>query len=558
MSDKPWLEEFEKEVARLRPLWKAAYDDKVEMFPKYTDKPPKWWFNKWAAEQPDKPYVMQGDTVLTYGMVNDISRRLGNALISLGVKKGDRVAIMSPNLPQYVIAIQALIKIGAIEVPSNPLYTIPELTLLFNDSGAETVIVASMFADKAIQIMKDPTTPVRQVIVFQLPGVPAQVEKGPNIYDFNEIIMAASNAEPEVEITMDDIVRLQYTGGTTGIPKGCMLTNNNVMTMAVRIDQWITNNGSWAKGSDTRALACIPINHVFGFMANVGFNFYSGGSLVTVPAPTPDTLMDAIEKHKPTSFPTVPALVITLLNHPRFKAAEVSFATGVFCGGSALPVEVFHAFEREANCRIVEGFGMSESCQQVTANPTRGKRKIGSVGVPYPDTDVLVVDAETGTKLMPPGQPGEVIWRGPQMMRGYWNNPEETANTIRDGWLYTGDIGYMDEDGFLFLVDRKKDMIICSGFNVYPREIDEVCYAMPEVLDACTIGVPHPKRGETPRVYIVLKEGAQLTAEEVIARCREKLAPYKVPTEVEFLQDLPRTLAGKADRKALREMAKQK
>lgn len=327
--------------------------------------------------------------------------------------------------------------------------------------------------------------------------------------------------------------------------------------MAVRIHQWITNNDSWAKGSDTRALACIPMNHVFGFMANVGFNFYSGGSLVTVPAPTPDTLMDAIEKHKPTSFPTVPALVIALLNHPRFKAAEVSFATGVFCGGSALPVEVFHAFEREANCRIVEGFGMSESCQQVTANSTRGKRKIGSVGVPYPNTDVLVVDDETGTKLMPPGQPGEIIWRGPQMMRGYWNNPEETANTIRDGWLYTGDIGYLDEDGFLYLVDRKKDMIICSGFNVYPREIDEVCYAMPEVLDACTIGVPHPKRGETPRVYIVLKEGAQLTAEEVIARCREKLTAYKVPTEVEFLQDLPRTLAGKADRKALREMAKQ-
>ncbi len=554
MSEKPWLEAFEKQVIMSRPLWLAGYDDKVEMFPKYAIEPPKWWFNKWAAEQPDKPYVMQGHTVLTYGGVNEMSRRLGNALMGLGIKKGDRVAIMSPNMPEYVISIQALLKIGAIEVPANQLDTFTELMVQFNDSSPETVIVPSMYASKAIEVMKDPSSTIKRVVVFQLAGVP-KVETAPNIYDFDQIIMAASNTEPEVQLTMDDIVRLQYTGGTTGIPKGCVLTNHNVMSMALRMCQWVTNNGTTMNGADNRSLACIPLNHIFGFMSNVGFNLYCGGSMVTIPATSPDTVLDAVEKHKPTIFPTVPTLIIGMLNHHRFKDADIKFPGGVFCGGSPLPVEVLAAFEEMTNCRIVEGYGMAESCQQVTANSGHSIRKIGSVGVPYADTDVLIVDGEIGHELMPVGEPGELIWRGPQMMREYWNNPEATANTIRDGWLYTGDIARMDEDGFVWIVDRKKDMIICSGFNVYPRDIDDVCYAMPEIKDACTIGIPHPSRGETVKVYVVLKEGAQLNKRELIARCREKLAPYKVPTDVEFVQDLPRTPAGKPDRKALRAMS---
>lgn len=556
MSQKLWLKTFDEEAARFRHFWHANYDDKIDVSPEYPTETAKWWFNKWAEEQPDKPYVMQGDVVLTYSVANDLSRRLANALTDLGVKKGDRVAIMSPNLPQYVLSIQALLKIGAIEVPSNPLYTVPELSLQFKDSGAETVIVMAMFVKKAIEIMKDPASPVKRVIAFQVPNMPVEIEKADNIYDYNEIVMAASNAEPEVEITPDDVVRLQYTGGTTGIPKGCVLTNHNVMSKAVRIGQWVTNNYTTMDGGDLRALACIPLNHIFGFMANIGFNFYCGGSLVTVPVPTPDTLLDAIEKYQPATFPTVPALIIALLNHPRFKEADIScFKGGVFCGGSPLPEEVLKNFEELAHCRIVEGYGMSESCQQVTANSGHATRKIGSVGVPYPDTDVLIVDDKDGVTLMPVGEPGEIIFRGPQLMREYWGNPEETAMALRDGWFYTGDIGRMDEDGFFYIVDRKKDIIICSGFNVFPRDIDEVCYAMPGIKDACAVGIPHPKRGETVKVYIVLKEGAKLSAEEVIARCREKLAPYKVPTDVAFLEDLPRTLVGKPDRKGMKAMA---
>ena len=331
------------------------------------------------------------------------------------------------------------------------------------------------------------------------------------------------------------------------------LTNHNVMSKAVRIGQWVTNNYTTMAAGDMRALSIIPINHIFGFMATIGFNFFCGGSLVTVPVPDPDAIMDAIEKYKPATLPAVPALLIMLLNHPRFPNTDFScFIGGVFCGGSPLPEEILRKFEEMGKCRIVEGYGMSESCQQITSNSGHHTRKIGSVGVPWVDTDVLIVDDIKGQKIMPVGEPGEIIFRGPQLMREYWNNPEETARVLRDGWFYTGDIGRMDEDGFFYIVDRKKDIIISSGFNVFPREIDEVCYGMPEVQDACTIGVPHERRGEVAKAFIVLKPGVKLTKEEVIARCREKLAPYKVPSEVEFLDDLPRTPVGKPDRKSLR------
>lgn len=555
MSEKPWLKVFDEEAAKWREVWDRSYDEHIDIRPEYPEQPLKWWFNKWAAEQPDKPYIMQGDTVLTYGTVNEMARRLANALTGMGVKKNDRVAIMSPNLPQYVLAVHALLKIGAIEVPANPLYTVPELALQFKDSGTETVIVMAMFADKAIEIMKNIASPVKRVIAFSVPTIPVEVEQGENIYDFNAIIMAADNAEPEVELSMDDIVRLQYTGGTTGIPKGCVLTHRIISSQMVRISQWASDNFTVLPAGEFRALGAIPFNHVFGYCSNICCTMYCGGSLITVPVPNPDTLLDAIVQHQPTIFPTVPAMIIGLNNHPRFQESDVSCFKGVFSGSSALPEEVLNTFESITGCRIVEGYGMSESTQQITANPGRARRKIGSVGVGWPDTDVLIVDDKEGTKLVPLGEPGEIIFRGPQVMREYWDNPQETAVTLRDGWLYTGDIGRMDEDGFIFIVDRKKDIIICSGFNVFPRDIDEICYAMPEVMDACAVGIPHEKRGETVKVYLVLKEGARLTAEEVIARCREKLAPYKVPSEVEFLADLPRTLVGKPDRKAMKAMA---
>ena len=276
--------------------------------------------------------------------------------------------------------------------------------------------------------------------------------------------------------------------------------------------------------------------------------------MVLVAQPTPDNLLAAIEQHRPNLFAAVPAMIIGLNNHPKISEADITSLKGIFCGSSPLAVETMKRFEKLTGGKIFEGYGLSETINILTVNPVFRLRKPGSCGIVWPDTDLVVVDVETGTKVMPRGEMGELIARGPQVIKEYWNNPEETAQAIRDGWFYTGDIVTMDEDGFVFIVDRKKDMIICSGFNVYPRDIDEVLYAHPAIMEACAVGVPDPKRGETVKAYVVVKEGQSLTEEEVIAHCRANLAPYKVPTIVEFIDAIPRTAVGKPDRKVLRSM----
>ena len=471
-------------------------------------------------------------------------------MLDLGVVKGDRVAIMAPNVPQYVLALQALFKTGMIEVPTNPLYTVPELAHQFADSGAETVIVMAMFANKAIEILKDPSSPVKRVIYFQVPSGAVEVESGEGIYDLNQLLATASNAEPDIEVTAEDIARLQYTGGTTGVPKGCVLTNAMIFSQAIRTSTISARGFTVVAKEDYRTLGAIPLNHVYGFNFNVSVNLYTGGSMVLVPIPTPDNLLAAIVKHSPTIFAAVPAMIIGLINHPNIANADISSLKGMFCGSAPLAVETLKEFEALTGGHIIEGYGLSETINIITAN-SFSHRKYGSCGLIWPDTDLVIVDIETGTKVMPRGEFGEIICRGPQVISEYWQKPEETAITIREGWLYTGDIGYLDEDGFVFIVDRKKDIIICSGFNVYPRDVDEVLFAHPKVLEACTIGVPDAKRGETVKVYVVLKPGETMTAEEVIAHCRESLAPYKVPTQVEFIDAIPRTNVGKPDKKVL-------
>jgi long-chain acyl-CoA synthetase len=549
--EKPWLKDFEEDLAKWRPLWEKHYDEGVPKNFEYPDYPLKWWFNKWAEEHPEKPYILMGDVSISYGSANDLARRIANALTGLGVKKGDRVAIMAPNVPQYVLCVQALFKFGAVEVPTNPLYTVPELDLQFKDSGTETVIVMAMFADKAIEILKDPNSPVKRVIVFQVPSGVVEVEQGEGIYDFNELVMAASNQEPDVEVFADDIARLQYTGGTTGIPKGCVLTNAIVFSQANRTATWTSGGFKLIPKEEMRTLCAIPLNHIYGYNANINICLFTGGTIVLVAVPTPDNLLEAITRHKPNLWAAVPAMIIGLNNHPDIANADITSLKGIFCGSAPLAVETMNEFERLTGGRILEGYGLSETVNILTVNPVFTIRKVGSCGIVWPDTDLVVVDVETGTKVMPRGELGELIGRGPQIMREYWNNPEETAAALRDGWFYTGDIVRIDEDGFVFIVDRKKDMIICSGFNVYPRDVDEVLYANPKVMEACTVGVPDPKRGETVKAFVVLKPGESMTVEEVIEHCRKSLAPYKVPTMVEFIDAIPRTAVGKPDRKVL-------
>ncbi|MGI5879537.1 MAG: long-chain-fatty-acid--CoA ligase [Syntrophomonadaceae bacterium] len=549
--EKPWLKDFEDDVVKWRDKWEAMYDDGVPKKPVYPDIPLKDLFNKWAEKHPEKTYLILEDRKLTYGESNDMARRLSNALLNMGVKKGDRISIMLPNVPEYVVSLQCCFKIGAIEVPTNYLYTVPEISYQLSDSGAETVIVLAEHAEKAIQLLNTKETPVKRVITIQVAGKPVEVPKQDGVFDWDEIIKSADGAEPAIDVFPADIARLQYTGGTTGVPKGCVLTNEMMMSQAVRTSEWFRPA---VDPHEFITLCPIPLNHIYAYNCNVNVCLYGGGTIVLVQPPTPDNLLKNITKHKPNIWAAVPAMIIGLNNHPDIATTDISSLKGIFCGSAPLAVGTLQRFEELSGGKIIEGAGMSETINIYTVNPIFRKRKFGSCGVIWPDTDLVVVDVETGTKVMPRGELGEMIGRGPQFISEYWNKPEETAETIRDGWLYTGDIVKIDEEGFVFIMDRKKDMIIVSGFNVYPRDVDEVLYHHPKVVEACTIGIPDEKQGESVKSFIVIKAGETMEKEEVIEHCKKELAPYKIPRYVEFVDAIPRTSVGKPDRKTLQEM----
>ena len=408
------------------------------------------------------------------------------------------------------------------------------------------------FAKGPIDILKAKNTPLRNVIAFQVPSGAVEVESGAGILDFNEVVGAGEDSEPSVDVGPSDTLILQYTGGTTGLSKGCVLTNENLVSIAYQESYWM----SPIIGTDEhlRCLAAVPLYHIYGFNMNVNVNHVYGGTIILVPQPSTDNVLAAINQHEPNLFPAVPTMIIGLNQHPDIKASKVGAVKGVVSGSAPLPLEAMRTFEELSGAVITEGYGMSETSNIVTANPLKTVRKPGGVGLPFPDNDVRIVDIDTGTIDMPLGEPGELLCKGPTVMKEYWNNPEETAKTLRDGWLSTGDIAYMDTDGHIFIVDRKKDMVLSSGFNVYPREIDELMYSHPKVLQACSFGIPDPKRGESLKLALVLKPGEELTAEEVRAFCKENLSGYKVPKEVVFLDTLPVTAVGKPDRKKLRQM----
>ena len=528
--------------------WHAFYDKEVPKTIDYPKTTLKDLFNRNAENNPDKPYLIFRDMELSYRVCNSMARRLANGLLCLGVNKGDRVALMLPNIPQYPVSLMACYKMGAIAVPANPLYTVPELAHQFKDSGTESVIVMAPFADKVIQILKEGDTPVKRIITVQIPGNRIELEGFQGTLDYDRLLGEGEDLEPNISVQLEDVAILQYTGGTTGVPKGCMLTHANLVAMLEQTGAWCSTG---CPRDQVRTLAAIPLYHVYGMNSNINLTLYSAGTMILVPQPTPDNILEAINRYEPTVWAAVPAMIQGLLKHPGIGVFRIRGVKVVLCGGAPLPVEVMKRFEEISGALIWEGYGLSETSNVITANPST-LRKPGSVGVPWPDVDIRIVDLETGTKDMPPGAAGEIIAKGPQIMEGYWNNSAETVKALRDGWLYTGDIGAMDKEGYLYILDRKKDMIICSGFNVYPREIDEVLYTNPKVSEACVIGVPDEQRGETVKAYLVLKPGETMTCQEVMDYCKETLAPYKVPKIVEFLTELPRTPFGKPDRRALR------
>ncbi len=549
-SQKPWLKHYEPGV-------NASLTYEEVCLPEF--------FKRTVQRFPDRTALIFQGYKITFSQLSDMVDRLAAALTDFGIKKGDSVAVVLPNLIPTVATYYAIMKIGAITVMNNPLYSDRELEHQFNDSSSKVLITLDLLGNRMIDLR--PKTGVKQIIytsigdylpfpvsaLFPLVGkkkkLAADVKPANDVFKWKEVLAKYPPLKEGAELSFDDPINYQYTGGTTGVSKGVVLTHGNMSKQVQQIAAWFPQ---FHPGEEIM-LGALPFFHVFGLTTSMNFAITYAWTNVLVPKPQPEALLEAIKKFRPSFAPLVPTMYIGILNHPKASKTDMTCIKGCFSGSAPLPVEVIQEFEKTTGAVIVEGFGLTESCPVTHINPfAGGERKVGSVGIPISDTECRIVDIEEGLKDMPVGESGELIMRGPQIMVGYHNRPEDTAATLRDGWLYTGDIATMDNDGYFYIVDRKKDMIISGGFNVYPREIDEVYYENPKVQEACTIGIPHPRRGESAKVFIVLKEGQTATEEEMLEFCHDKLAKYKWPIEVEFRDELPKSAVGKVLRKELR------
>jgi len=500
---------------------------------------------------------------MTYAALRDATLRFATALYQLGVRKGDRVAIMLPNCPQFPVVFFGLLRLGAIAVNINPLYVSREMREQLVDSGAETIILLDAFFPRLREIRQE--TAVRRVIVIdaaetmsfpfrqivhlvqRIHGERVRVRPQADIFFLPHRLAKYPPSPPRIAVEPRDVALFQYTGGTTGIPKAAMLSHFNLVANTLQLSAWFVRA---ERGRET-VMAAIPFFHVYGMTVCMIFGVYAGATLVLVPRPRPiEGVMRLIQKTGATIFPGVPTLYTAINNHPDVAKYDLGSVKLCLSGSAPLPVEVAETFERLTGGRLVEGYGMTELSPVATANPLFGKRKVGSIGLPLPDTDVKIVDLESGAPLAT-GAEGELAVKGPQVMLGYWNKPNETATAIRDGWLLTGDIARIDDEGYVTIVDRKKDMISASGLKVLPSEVEKVLVRHEAVQEAVVAGVPDPYRGETVKAYLVLKPGRTASPEQIIAFCRLHLAGFKVPTQVEFRAELPKTMIGKVLRRVL-------
>ncbi len=516
-----------------------------------------------ARRFPERPALEFYGRSLTYQELEDLTGRFASALTELGVQKGDRVAVMLPNVPQTLIAYFGTLKMGACVVQTNPLYVAREISHQINDSGAETIVTLDQFYPRIQEIM--PETPLKRVILTNvrdyLPWLKrllyplkarrerqwVVVKRAPPVYDFGVLIRAAPREFRAPAVGPHDLALLQYTGGTTGVPKGAMLTHRNLVANTVQCRYWL--NG--LQDGQEVFLGVLPFFHVYGMSTCQNLAILLAAKIVLLPKFQADEVLNAIVKHHITAFPGIPAMYMALNNHP--KVGEYNLRSVRYCISGAGPLfsEVQNRFETLTGSRLVEGYGLTEASPVTHCNPMIGERRPRSIGVPVPDTDVRLMDLETGGPVSEVGATGEMQIKGPQVMRGYWKKDEENAAAFQDGWLCTGDMASVDKDGFFYIQDRKKDMIKSGGMNVYPREVDECLCQHPKVKDACVIGIPQELRGEKIKAFVVLKEGQNATAAELLEHCRERLAKFKVPKQIEFRTELPKTLVGKVLRRVL-------
>ena len=508
---------------------------------------------------------------LTYKELYESALKFANYLQNLGVEKGDRIAVMLPNCPQAVIAYYGIMYAGGIVVQTNPLYTERELQYQMADSGAKIILGLDILYPRITKILKE--TQIENVIITgikdYLPfpknlvypfiqkkqyGFSVKVEHSGMNHLFVEIMRSAPLKEITVPFDFEeDLALLQYTGGTTGFPKGVMLTHKNLIANTMMCNAWLYK----CEDGQEIVLGILPFFHVYGMTTVLILSVMKKSKMVLMPKFDVEDTLKTIDKQKPTLFPGAPTMYIGLLNHPDLGKYDLSSIKACLSGSAPLPLEVQERFEAITGGKLVEGYGLTETSPVTHANFIWDERVTGSVGIPWPNTDSVILRSGE-TEPLPPGEMGEIAIKGPQVMKGYWNRPEDTAMTFADGWFLTGDLGYMDENGYFFIVDRKKDMIIAGGYNIYPREVEEILYEHDAIQECVVAGIPDPYRGETVKAYIVLKEGHSATEKELNDYCRKNLAAYKVPRAYEFRTELPKTAVGKILRRTLVEEEKAK
>ncbi len=550
----------------IKRTWLKSYDDEVRPNLDYEKIPIYEYLDRSAQKYPLRPAIIFNNWKISYARLKKLTERVAANLRTHGLKPGDRVAIMLPNTPQCIISYWGVLKAGGVVVMTNPLYMEKELVHHFNDSEARFLITLDLLWPKInklfskLRLQKLFITRISDCLRFPLkiiydfktrregitPKIPFDKEK---ILPWKSLFQKGPVFTQYTPNPTRELAALQYTGGTTGVSKGVMLTHFN---LAANIQQCLAILHE-IKNVRNTVIGVLPYFHIYGLTVCVNLATAIGATLAPFPRFVPRELLQAISKIKPTIFPSAPSIFMALMQQKDINKYDLSSIKYCISGSAPIPVEIIERFKEMTGAEIIEGYGLTEASPITHLNPLRGKKKYGSIGLPFPDTDACIVDMEVGTITLPPGKFGELVIRGPQVMKGYWNRPDETATALRNNWLYTGDIAYMDEEGYFYIVDRKKDLIISGGYNIYPREIDEVLHEHPKVKEAVTVGIPSPTRGEIVKAFIVPQPGENLTRAEIISFCRQKLANYKIPKQIEFRDELPKTMVGKVLRRALRE-----
>jgi long-chain acyl-CoA synthetase len=511
-----------------------------------------------AGAQPDKTALHFLGTEISFYELRQYALKMANALAGLGIEKGDRIVLHLPNCPQYPIAYYAALMNGAIVTNANPMYTPHELKYIVEETTPKALV--TFYADDAQfetihKLMEDVEIP-NVIVAGVLDFIGGEPPKGlPDGWQvFSEVMAKGKATMPQVEVLPADACQIQFTGGTTGVPKGAVLNHANMITAILQCTEWGSSLFGLTAVADRITMSVLPYFHAYGNIVVMNSSMLNCATQIVLPRFDLDEFMDVLASFdRITYFPGVPTMITAIINHPRAEELNLGRKLALMNSGAApMAVELIQQV-KDLGISYSEGWGMSETTSLGISNPILGRKKQGSIGIPFPDTDIKIVDIETGTKEMGVGEPGELIMKSPLVMQGYWNAPDKTAEQIRDGWLFTGDIATRDEDWYFYIVDRKKDMIIAGGYNVYPREIDEVLFEHPKVQMAVTVGIPDEYRGETVKAFIVLQEGETATEEEIISFCREKLAAYKAPKMVEFRDSLPQSAVGKVLRRMLRD-----